>query len=202
MGKIKHIVFDIGNVLVLWDPRNLYERLIPDAQQREWFLATVCTVDWNLEQDRGRSWEEGEALLVDKFPEHADLIRAFRKYWIEMIPGCNDGTVAAMERLIAMGHDVTLLTNFNKDTYKECTAKYPFLDTARGVTVSGLVGVVKPDPEIYRLHAESFGLDNEAILFFDDRPANVQGAKAVGWNAEVYVDTPIFEEALRTYGIE
>lgn len=200
--KIKHIVFDIGKVLVHWDAEIPYRRLIPDDEQRKWFLSTVCTSEWNLEQDRGRPWSEAEDLLIEKYPEHSELIRAFRRNWIETIPHCYEGTVAIMERLIAGGHDVTLLTNFNQDTYVECTEKFPFLNSPRGVTVSGNVGLVKPDQKIYQLHVKSFDLDNDTVLFFDDSAANIAGARDVGWYAEQYIDTSSIKSALSKYQIE
>ncbi len=200
--KIKHIVFDIGKVLVHWDPEIPYRRLIPDDEQRKWFFSTVCTSEWNLEQDRGRSWSDGEDELIEKFPEHGELIRAFRQNWIETIPHSYEGTVAIMERLIAGGHDVTLLTNFNQDTYIECTEKFPFLNSPRGVTVSGNVGLVKPDAKLYQLHVKSFDLDNDAVLFFDDSAANIAGARDVGWYAEKYIDTKSVEAALGKYHID
>ena len=97
MSEIRHVVFDIGNVLLRWDPEIPYRRLIPDDAERARFLAEVCSPAWNLEQDRGRSWREAEDVLIAEHPEHEALIRAFRHHWPEMIPGQIDDSVAALE---------------------------------------------------------------------------------------------------------
>lgn len=185
---IRHIVFDIGRVLVQWDPERPYRRLIPDEAKRRWFLDTVCTPAWNLEQDRGRPWAEAETLLIDQYPQEADLIRAYRAHWIDMVPDTLPETPAMLERLVEDGHDVTMLTNFAADTFEEALARFPVLSRPRGVTVSGVEGIVKPDPAIYALHAERFGLDPAATLFFDDSPANVEAARGAGWTAHVFTD--------------
>ena len=183
MTEIRHIVFDIGKVLIHYDPELPFRRLIPDAEERRHFLAEICTNDWNIEQDRGRTWEEAETLLIAAHPDHAENIRAFRRHWHEMVPHAYEETVAVMERLIGAGHDVTMLTNFAADTFAEARKRFPFLNRPRGVTVSGEVALIKPDPKIYAHHAESFGLQPSATLFIDDSPANVEGAQAAGWNA-------------------
>jgi 2-haloacid dehalogenase len=154
MSEIRHIVFDIGKVLIHYDPELPYKRLIPDAERRSWFLGNVCTGDWNVEQDRGRTWREAED---------------------EMVPYAYDGSVAILERLVRAGHDVTMLTNFAADTFVEARQRYPFLNLGRGVTVSGEVGMIKPDERIYRLHAENFGLDAPATLFIDDSAEECRG---------------------------
>ena len=112
MSEIIHIVFDIGNVLLRWDPEIPYRRLIPDAAERTRFLSEVCSPTWNAEQDRGRSWREAEDALIAEHPRHEAMIRAFRRHWPEMIPAQIDGSVAVLERLVDAGWDVTGLTNF------------------------------------------------------------------------------------------
>ena len=183
MTEIRHIVFDIGKVLIHYDPDLPFRRLIPDAEQRRWFLDNVCTNDWNVEQDRGRTWPDAEALLIERHPGHADNIRAFRAHWHEMVPYAYEDSVVIMLGLIDRGWDVTLLTNFATDTFAEARRKFPFLDRARGVTVSGEVGLIKPDRAIYERHAAEFGLEPSATLFIDDSAKNVQGAIAAGWQA-------------------
>ena len=183
MTEIRHIVFDIGKVLIHYDPDLPFSRLIPDAGQRRWFFDNVCTHDWNIEQDRGRTWAEAEALLIAGFPDHEDSIRAFRANWHEMVPHCYEDSVAIMLGLIEEGRDVTMLTNFAADTFIEARRRFDFLNKPRGVTVSGEVGLIKPDIEIYRLHATTFDLVPAETLFVDDSMKNVEGARACGWNA-------------------
>lgn len=187
---IRHIVFDIGKVLIHYDPHLPYRRLIPNEAERAWFFAHVCSHDWNLEQDRGRDWREAEALLIDVHPDHAENIRAFRRYWREMVPHPIEGTVALFEGLIDAGHDVTMLTNFAADTFSEAREMFPFLNRPRGVTVSGEIGLIKPDKAIYDKHAEDFGLDPAATLFIDDTPVNVEGATAAGWAESLHFTGP------------
>ncbi|MDI7861401.1 HAD family phosphatase [Rhizobiaceae bacterium n13] len=181
--EIRHIVFDIGKVLIHYDPHIPFSRIIPDETERNWFFANVCTHDWNIEQDRGRTWEEAEALLIGEHPERKEQIRAFRKHWHEMVSHAYLDSVAIMEGLIEDGHDVTMLTNFASDTFREAQEMYPFLKRPRGVTVSGDVRLIKPDLAIYTTHTESFGLEPSATVFIDDSLANVEGAKAAGWQA-------------------
>ncbi|MDP2119457.1 MAG: HAD family phosphatase [Hoeflea sp.] len=185
---VRHIVFDIGKVLIHYDPNIPYSRLIPDATERAAFFDTVCTHDWNLEQDRGRGWTEAESLLIDRFPDKAELIRAFRQHWHEMVSHAYDDSVDIMLDLIQQGRDVTMLTNFAADTFKEAREMFPFLKVPRGVTVSGEIGLIKPDREIYDTHAASFDLEPSACLFIDDSQKNVEGAIAAGWQAVLFTD--------------
>lgn len=199
--EIRHIVFDIGRVLIHYDPHIPFSRLIPDDADRNWFFANVCTHDWNLEQDRGRDWDEAEALLVADFPEHEDNIRAFRKHWQEMVSHAYVESVAIMETLIADGRDVTMLTNFAADTFKEARKLYPFLDLPRGVTVSGEIGLIKPDIAIFEKHARDFDLEPAYTLFIDDSDKNVEGARAAGWNAVLFTDSEKLKSDLAAHGI-
>ncbi|MEM9222197.1 MAG: HAD family phosphatase [Pseudomonadota bacterium] len=185
---MKHIVFDIGRVLIHYDPELPFRRLIPDDDKRRWFLDHVCSPDWNREQDRGRDWQEAEALLIDNHPEEEHLIRAFRQNWIEMIPHAVKGSAEIVAGLKEAGHDVTMLTNFNQETFPLARERYDVLNLARGVTVSGELGLLKPDVAIYQHHAKAFALDPGQTIFFDDSQANVDGAKAAGWEARLFTD--------------
>jgi HAD superfamily hydrolase (TIGR01509 family) len=200
MTEIRHIVFDIGKVLIHYDPNLPYARIIPDEAERSWFFAHVCTHDWNIEQDRGRSWEDAEALLIAQHPDQADNIRAFRKHWHEMVSHAYDDSVEIMEKLIAEGRDVTLLTNFASDTFRKAQEMFPFLRNPR-VTVSGDVKLIKPDVAIYRAHAQAFDLEPAATIFIDDSAANVEGAKAAGWNAVLFTGADKLRADLAGFGI-
>ncbi|MBW9064034.1 HAD family phosphatase [Rhizobium herbae] len=199
--EIRHIVFDIGKVLIHYDPDIPFSRIIPDEAERKWFFANVCTHDWNIEQDRGRDWREAEDQLIAEHPAHEESIRAFRKHWHEMVPHAYVECVSIMECLIANGYDVTLLTNFASDTFKEAQKLYPFLTLPRGVTVSAEAGLIKPDVAIYQTHAEAFGLDPSATLFIDDNMVNVEGARAAGWHAVLFTDPQTLKADLLAYGV-
>ena len=198
---IDHIVFDIGKVLTQYDPHLGLQDAIPDRHQRDWFFANVCTHEWNIEQDRGRSWADAEALLIDQFPDEAANIRAFRQNWQKMVPGPIEGTVTIMRSLIEADRDVTLLTNFASDTFREALVLFPFLNEPRGVTVSGDVGLIKPDVAIYEMHHGAFGLNPSRTIFIDDVAENVEGARKAGWHAVRFIDPEILKSDLEGFGV-
>ncbi|HZP18582.1 MAG TPA: HAD family phosphatase [Bauldia sp.] len=201
MSGIKHIVFDLGNVLVRWDPEIPYRRLIPDAAARRRFLDEVCNSAWLAKTDAGATWAEAEAELIVAHPADAAMIREFRRHHAEMLPGPIEESTAIANRLIDAGYDVTALTNWAADTFLEAEQRFPVFRRFRGVTVSARIGTVKPDAAIFRHHAETFGLQPAATLFFDDSPRNVAAARAAGWNAEVFVDPDGLRRDLARHGI-
>lgn len=200
-SQIAHIVFDIGKVLIHYDPNIPFSRLIPDEAERKWFFDNICTHDWNIEQDRGRDWSEAEKLLVAMHPDRESHIRAFRKHWREMVPYSYPESVRLMEHFIDEGRDVTMLTNFAADTFKEAQEIFPFLKRPRGVTVSGEVKLIKPDVAIYELHASTFDLEPAKTLFIDDSEPNVTGAKKAGWNAVLFSGAEKLAEDLKGFGL-
>lgn len=201
MSEIKHIVFDIGQVLLHWDPEVPYRTLIPDEKDRQWFLTEVCNSEWNREQDRGREWADAESFLIAGYPDYEELIRAYRRDWIKMLTHRIEDSIEILQELLNAGHDVTMLTNWHQDTFAEARGVHEFLDSTRGVTVSGEVKMIKPEPEIYQLHAKTFDLEPAHTLFFDDSPNNVQGAKDLGWQAELYRSPESLREDLVRYGL-
>lgn len=202
MSQIRHIVFDIGRVLIHYDPAIPYAQIIPDPERRQWFFEHVCTSAWNLEQDRGRKWSEAEDLLIAEHPDWSDEIRAFRACWHEMVPHAYDDTVEVFHKVVAAGHDVTLLTNFAADTFSEARRRFDFLNKTRGITVSGEIGLIKPDIEIYDHHAAAFALEPSATLFIDDSEKNVAGAIAAGWQAVHFRDAQALKDDLERLGIK
>lgn len=178
------VVFDIGNVLIEWDPEHLYRRLIPDADTRQRFLSDVCSPAWNLEQDRGRSWAEAVAERVALYPEYADLIRAYDEGWHEMVPGEVPGSVALLGELAEGDVPLYAITNFSNEKFAEAKARFPFLATSfRDTVVSAEERLLKPDPRIYEVLLERNGLTAEACVFIDDSLKNVEAARAVGMAA-------------------
>lgn len=198
---IRHIVFDVGNVLIHYDREAPYRHLIPDDAKRAWFLDNVTTTAWNLEQDRGRSWADAEAELIAVHPDWATEICAFRAHWPEMVPHAYEDSVAILLGLIEEGRDITFLTNFAADTFAEAQQIYPFLKSGRGVTVSGRVKLLKPDPAIYALHTRTFDLDPAATLFIDDSAPNVASAREFGWQAVQFTGADALKTDLERFGV-
>ncbi|MFN4142181.1 HAD family hydrolase [Aestuariivirga sp.] len=178
-----NVVFDIGNVLIQWDPRALFRKIFASEDEVEWFLANVCTHDWNLEQDRGRSFEEAVAAATALHPEHEGAIAAYHLRWHETVIGPIAGTVEILEALNAQGTPLYAITNWNQDKFRETRKRYPFLGHFRDIVVSGDERLVKPDPAIYRLLLERNRLEASSCLFIDDSPRNVAGAEAIGMRA-------------------
>ncbi|MCP3056248.1 HAD family hydrolase [Aurantimonas marianensis] len=198
---VAHVVFDIGKVLIHYDPHIPFRQIIPDDDRRAFFLGEVCSHEWNLEQDRGRPWPEAEAEAIARHPEWAEEIRAFRRDWRQMVPHAYEGSVAILRGLIADGVDVTLLTNFASDTFREAQEKFPFLTETRGVTVSGDIALIKPDRAIYDHHAARFDLDPVRTVFIDDSAPNVDGARQAGWQAIHFTDGELLCQELATLGL-
>lgn len=200
VDRATNVVFDIGGVLLRWDPRLLYRSLIPDPAELDWFLAEVCTMAWNGELDAGRPFDEACGELAARHPDHAGLVHAWRRQ-DEMIGGEVPGTAALVERLRAAGVPLHLLTNMPADVFHERVARFEVLQGFDGAIVSGEERVLKPDPEIFRRLAERFALDPAATLFVDDVEANVQGALAAGFQAHRFVNAATLEEVLVAHGL-
>ena len=179
----KAVVFDLGGVLIDWDPRYLYRKLLADEAAVEEFLATVCTPEWNAELDRGRPFAEGVAELVERHPEHAAAIAAYHERWPEMVAGDIPGTVEVLAELRAAGVPLYALTNWSAETFAITRGRFEFLEWFDGLLVSGEERVTKPDPAIFQLLLDRFGLDPTATVFVDDSEANVAAARRLGFDA-------------------
>ena len=180
---VKAAVFDLGGVLIDWDPRYLYRKLLADEREVEGFLATVCTPEWNAEQDRGRPFAEGVAELVERHPAHAAAIAAFHERWPEMLGGDIPGAVELLAELRATGLPLYALTNWSAETFVVARERFAFLDWFDGLLVSGEERIIKPDPAIFELLLDRFGLDPGSTFYVDDSPANVAAAAALGLDA-------------------
>ncbi|MGI9591888.1 MAG: HAD family hydrolase [Myxococcota bacterium] len=178
------VVFDLGGVLVDWDPRHLYRKLFAgDEPAMEHFLTHVCTPEWNEELDAGRPFAEATAALQRRFPEHAELIAAFWERWDEMCPGPVAGGPHLLHEVKAEGLPVYALSNWSAETWPRVQHRFAFLSAFDGIVISGAVGVKKPDAAIYRHLIEAYALEPAATLFIDDSARNVEGARRVGLQA-------------------
>lgn len=180
------VVFDLGGVLIDWNPRYLYRKLLPDPAAVEAFLAEVCTAEWNLEQDAGRSCAEAVAELSARHPDRAELIAAYYGRWPEMLGGAIDGSVAILEELDAAGVPLYALTNWSRETFPVARERFDFLRRFRGIVVSGDEGMAKPDPRLYRTLLDRYRLDPAACLFIDDVDRNVAGARDAGMAGHLF----------------
>ena len=195
---IDTVIFDLGAVLIDWDPNHLYRDVIPDRAERDWFLAKICTHDWNYSLDAGRSVPEAVAELAAQHPDHQREIRAWWDRWPDMLAGPIDGTVDIAHRLRSDGYRLLALTNFAAETWPRAVEKLPFLGTMfDGVVVSGIEKVAKPDPAIYHLLLDRYDVDPATAVFIDDRADNVATAEALGIRSHVFVSPGGLEEWLR-----
>jgi 2-haloacid dehalogenase len=175
------VVFDLGGVLLEWNPRHLYRKLFAgDDAAMEAFLGSICTEAWNERQDAGRSFADGVAELLPRHPQHARLIEAFGARFDEMIPGAIDDSVALLHELKHAGVPVYALTNWSSETFPAQRQRFPFLALFDGIVVSGDEGVIKPDPRIFRILLERYGIAAAEAVFIDDVAANAAAAAALG----------------------
>ena len=188
-ARARAVVFDVGNVLYDWNPRFLYERLIPDDRALDAFLRDIATKDWHFQHDAGRPFAETSAELAAVHPEHAGLIDAWGTRFIEQLGGMLPGMEALVRDLDAAGVPLYAITNFSGEFWPPFRAREAALfDRFQDIVVSGDERLTKPDPAIYRLALDRFGLAAEDALFVDDRADNVEGALSVGMDAVVFTD--------------
>lgn len=201
VNRLQAVVFDIGGVLLDWDPDYLYRKLIPDPGERARFLTEVCSPEWNLAQDAGRTWSEAVAELTARFPKHGSLIAAYHERWEEMVAGALDDTVALLKELSDQGISLYALTNFSREKWAIAEERWPFLRTFDGRVVSGEEGVTKPDPRIYRILLARFRLEPGRTFYVDDQAQNVEQARREGLQAELFVDAATLRRQLDGYGL-
>ena len=174
------VLRDIGNVIVRWEPRTLYSKIFPDPVDRDDFLARVCAPTWHHQADLGRPMADGVAILIAEFPEHAAAIAAWSERWWEMFSGPIVQTTAAMRRLDARGVPQFALSNMPAEVRAGVFAMDPAFGLLRDSVISGDERLTKPDPAIFTLACRRAGLPAEALLFVDDSPVNIEGARALG----------------------
>jgi len=201
--KAKHTgaVFDLGGVLIDWNPRHLYRKLFADDAAMECFLAEVCNSAWTLEQDRGRGWVEACALLRTQYPHHAELIDAYRLRWREMLGGPIDGSVEILRDLKSRGVSLFALTNWSHETFPIALELYDFLGWFQAIVVSGQERLVKPDPRIYRLFSERHGLDLSTLVYIDDSRRNADAATALGMHGICFTGASALRRELISLGL-
>jgi len=184
---VKAVLWDVGGVLLQWDPRFLYRKLFKDdVAGMEEFLANICTPSWHAQQDLGRPIAEACAELSAEYPGHAALIRAWAERNEEMVNGHVEGSVELLEEVVAAGVPCYALTNMERESFERRAQRYEFFNLFDGHFVSSFEGVMKPDPRFFKLALERFSLVPEETLFTDDKPDNVSAAAGLGMAATVF----------------
>jgi len=180
--NIDAIVFDLGNVLIPWDPRNLYRQLFPgDPEGMERFIATVCTPAWNDTLDSDQSFAEGTAELIRRHPGQESLIRAYDERWEEMLGDPIGENVALLAELSRANWPLYALSNWSKDKFPVARAKFGFFSLFKGMVISGEEGFRKPNPAIFRLLLDRYSLDPARTVFIDDTLMHIEAAKSLGF---------------------
>jgi 2-haloacid dehalogenase len=200
-GRRRVVVFDLGGVLIDWDPRHLYRGLFDDADEMERFLAEVATPDWNRQQDAGRSWDEAIEVLAARHPDRRELIEAYRDRWPEMLGGEIPGTVAILGELKAAGVPVYALSNWSAETFPVAVERFPFLALFDAIVISGHVGAAKPDAAIFEHLVREHGIDPAEAVFVDDVPANIEAAARLGFHGLLFRDAPTLRADLEKLGL-
>ena len=195
------VVFDLGNVLIRWDPRNLYRTLFDDETEMETFLSEVCSPAWNEEQDRGRLWEDAIAEAIARHPQEEKRIRAYDERWEETIIGAIEETVAILDELRSKHIRLLALTNWSAEKFPVALERYPFLQWFEGILVSGEEKLIKPDPAIFELLASRYRLDPARTVFIDDSMRNIDSAASLGFIALHFTDAEKLRKDLIAKGL-
>ena len=175
-----NLIFDFGGVLIDWNPHYLYDSYFGDRAKTDWFLANICTMDWNGQVDAGKPMAEATAELVAKFPEWKKEIEMYFGRWIEMIGEAIPGMYELLLELKARGHRLFGLSNWSAETFVQIKEDFPALKLLEGMVVSGYVKCLKPSPEIYQLLLDRYSLKASDCVFIDDNAANVAAANSLG----------------------
>ncbi|UOQ65839.1 HAD family hydrolase [Hymenobacter volaticus] len=200
--QITTIVFDLGGVLIDWNPRYLYRKLFTDEQEMNTFLETVTTPDWNEEQDAGRSIADATAFLVAKHPEHREMIEHFYGRWSEMLGGAIQGTVDILTELRDSGrYRLYALTNWSAETFPIALEQFEFLHWFEGIVVSGVEKSRKPFPDFYHLLLTRYHIDPQQAVFIDDNERNILAAQAVGLHTVHFHSPEQLRTELQTYEV-
>ena len=190
------IVYDLGGVLIDWNPRHLYRELFEDEATMEWFLAEVCHGAWNEEQDRGRTFAAGIEEAAARHPDRRALIEAYFARWGEMMAGEIEGAVAILEELKNAGYELHALTNWSAETFPFARERFAFIEWFESILVSAEVGLIKPDPAIFQLLLERIGRTPAECVYIDDSAKNVAAAATLGFDAIAFEDAAQLRDVL------
>lgn len=198
---ITSVVFDIGGVLIDWNPRHLYRNIFDSEAETEWFLENITTSEWNRKQDAGRSFEAAISELTSRFPAYSSQIEAYYHRWPEMISGEIPESVTVLKQVKSVGYPVYALTNWSAQTFPLVSDEYPLFGFFDGIVVSGLEGVAKPDVEIFHLLIDRYGLDPSSTVFIDDSLPNIESAGTLGFQTIHFKSSRQMREKLTHIGV-
>ncbi|HBK70468.1 MAG TPA: HAD family hydrolase [Flavobacteriaceae bacterium] len=182
MTKIDTIIFDLGGVLIDWSPKYVYRKVFNgDEEKVEWFLNNICTMDWNMEQDAGRTWQEATDLLIKQHPEYKEWIQVYADRWEEMLGGPIQETVHILDNLKTSNTCILYaLTNWSAETFPIALKRFDFLQHFKGIVVSGEEKTRKPFTKIYEIILDRYNINPEKAIFIDDNLENIITAKSLG----------------------
>jgi 2-haloacid dehalogenase len=199
--NIKAIIFDFGGVLVDWSPHNLYRHYFDQPHEIDRFLKEINFAEWNAQQDKGHPFAQAVAEHSTKFPQYAQLIRAYHERWEDSIVGPIDGTIAILKKVKQLGYPVYGLSNWSAETFPLVREKFKFFDVFDGIVLSGEVKMIKPDPQIFRLLLEKFDLKAQACLFIDDSQINIKVAGDMDFQTVHFQSPAQLEAELSALGV-
>lgn len=200
-NTIDTVVFDLGNVLISFNPRWLYRKLLPDEAAIDRFFAETAFDAWNAQMDSGLSFAEGIAAQSARFPHYRPLFEAFFERWHEVIGGAIPESLAVFQALRQAGIRTYALSNFSAETYPLATRRFPFLLDFDGSVISGHERISKPDPAIYELLCNRYSIAPERAVFIDDKRENVEAARRHGMQGVHFTDPLALGPALRALGL-
>lgn len=197
--KIEKVIFDLGKVLVRFDVKNLFRKILPNEKEVDFFLNNVCTWEWHINQDTQYDTSNAGKDLINRFPKYKKAILAFYERFLEMIDGTYDKNVALALSLKKKGIPIYILSNFPGDQFDKFMSKNDFLKEFNGMVVSGKVGVKKPDPKIYKMAIDQFDCEPNKTLFIDDRIENIDAAKKFGIQTIHLINPESLEEKIKLF---
>ena len=200
--KIDTIIFDLGAVLIDWNPRYLYRKIFKTEDEITWFLENICTSEWNDEQDAGRSFQEATEVLLKKHPDWEVPVRALYDRWHETIQGPITGTVDILRNIRdAKTYRLYALTNWSAETFPWALENFEFLHWFEGIVVSGVEKMRKPFPEFYQILFDRYNVDPRSSVFIDDNIKNIESGKKLGLTTIHFKTPEQLSEDLKELGI-
>jgi 2-haloacid dehalogenase len=199
--NIKAVVFDLGGVLIDWNPRHLYRKVFDNEEEMEWFLSEICTYDWNVQQDAGKLFSVATAELSAKHPHLSDKIALYYGRWEEMLGGAVEGTPEILSGLKSSGMPLYALTNWSHEAFPAAYQRYEFMKHFDGIVVSGFEKLLKPDHAIYRLLMDRYNINPAEAVYIDDNRQNADAAAELGFHAIHFVSSDQLRKELKSLGL-